>query len=302
MMSIEQKDFVEDCIKRWSGDFDVDERLEKFSEKFDEWILQIPEESREIVKTLIFNMSYYSNETVNKWLEKLHKELLEHKEVTDDNTIYAFIKSKDGLSNSSNDYWTNYKAINRINSNLCVENLNVITEEQWDFIDNIVFIDDFSGSGKSLIDELKKQPTVYSGKCIFFIALNVMQLAINEINSFAKQFGINIIFLVSDIQKKAFDRNMFADNAKAKNLVKNMSSDFGIPKSQIFGFKNSESLIAFYNNTPNNTLGFIRYDTEKYCSIFPRRNDPKPIWQQINRVKNRNIANYNNKIARERND
>lgn len=301
-MSESNFEFINKCVTQWKGEFPVDERLKNFSEKFEEWIMQIPEESREIVKTLIYNMSYYSHETANKWLEKLHNDLLKYDNVSDNNTIYAFIKSKDGLSNSSNDYWTNYKAINRINSNLCVENLNAITEKQWKFIDNIVFIDDFSGSGKSLIDELKKQPTIYSGKRIFFIALNVMQLAINEINFFAQQFDIKIIFLVSDMQNKAFERNMFADNSKAKNLIETMSAGFDIPKGHILGFKNSESLVAFYNNTPNNTLGFIRYDTDKYYSIFPRRNDPKPIWQQFDKTKQNRKVNYNNKLTRTKND
>ena len=151
-------EFIEKCVIQWKGEFPVDERLKEFSEKFDKWIMQIPKDKRDIVKTLILNMSYYSNETANKWLKNLHNDLLMCDNVTDDNTIYAFIKSNDGLSNSSNDYWTNYKAINRINKNLCVENMNAITEYQWGFIDNIVFIDDFSGTGKAFIKELKRNP------------------------------------------------------------------------------------------------------------------------------------------------
>lgn len=296
IMSESSNNFINKCVAQWKGDFSIDERLENFSEKFEDWIMQIPEESREIVKTLILNMDYYSRESANKWLEQLHKNLLEYDEITDDNTIYAFIKSKDGLSNSSNDYWTNYKAINRINSNLCVENLEAITEEQWGFINNIVFVDDFSGSGKSLVDELKKRPTTYSGKRVFFVALNIMQLAKDEISVFAKKYNINVIFIVSVIQKKAFERNLFSDDTVAKKAIETISSSFNIPSSHVLGFKNSESLVAFYNNTPNNTLGFIRYDTDNYYSIFPRRNEPKPIWQQFKKTKNRKIANYNNKV------
>lgn len=195
-------EFIEKCVIQWKGEFPVDERLKEFSEKFDKWIMQIPKDRRDIVKTLILNMSYYSNETANKWLKNLHNDLLMCDNVTDDNTIYAFIKSNDGLSNSSNDYWTNYKAINRINKNLCVENMNAITEYQWGFIDNIVFIDDFSGTGKSFIKELKRNPKRYSGKRVFFIALNIMQFAIDNINDFASKHKIEIVFLISDIQKK----------------------------------------------------------------------------------------------------
>ena len=41
----------------------------------------------------------------------------------------------------------------------------------------------FSGTGNTFIKELEKRPTTYSGKRIFFIALNVMQLAIDKIKS-----------------------------------------------------------------------------------------------------------------------
>lgn len=295
-MSESNLEFVNKCLAQWQGEFSLDERLKSFSNRFDEWLEQISEESRDIVKILIYNMSYYSNQSTNKWLEKLHKDLLAFQDVTDENTIYAFIKSKDGKSNSSNDYWTNYKAINRINSNLCFENLDAIRPEQWDCIRNIVFIDDFSGTGKSFIDELKKQPSRYFGKRVFFIVINIMQLAIGEINNFAKEKGLEIVCLAFETQSKAFERNLFADESKAKANIEAMSKDLGIPTHHILGYMGTESLVAFYNNTPNNTLGFIRYDTENYRSIFPRRNDPKPSWQMVNGYKKRKAANYNNKV------
>jgi hypothetical protein len=67
-----------------------------------------------------------------------------------------------------------------------------------------------------------------------------------------------------------------------------------IPEKEIFGFEMSESLMAFYNNTPNNTLGIFRYDTEKYKSIFPRKNDKRPLWQRMKEEKEiRKKQNYN---------
>ena len=55
------------------------------------------------------------------------------------------------------------------------------------------------------------------------------------------------------------------------------------------------ALVAFYNNTPNNTLGIIRYDTKSYTSLFPRKNDHVPHWMQLKKRKQgRTRANYNN--------
>lgn len=87
-------EFIEKCVTQWKGEFSVDDCIKNFSEKFDEWILQIPEDRRDIVKILILNMSYYSSETANKWLKELHTKLLTCDNVTDDNMIEAEVGKK----------------------------------------------------------------------------------------------------------------------------------------------------------------------------------------------------------------
>jgi len=288
----------EDYITKWKGEFNIDEKLQNVSENFEKWFAQIPETYKPIVKTLLENFDYYSRKTTNKWLKKLHTDLISDKNVTDNNTIYAFIKSRDGKSNSSNDYWTEYKTINEVNSEICYENMDEILDEQWGFIDNIVFVDDFSGSGKSFIDELKKYPGRYKNKNIYFIAIDIMFSALEEIKAYGLEAQINIVLLVAIKQMKAFERHLFDDEEAAKLQVVRMSKDFLIPKKEHLGFCETQALVGFYNNTPNNTLGFIRYDTvDGYKSLFPRKNDKKPSWQTMNgKSKNRKIANYNNSI------
>ena len=149
------ENIVEECLEKWNKDVTRDERLSYFYDNFETWISQIPSKYHSVVLTLVQNLEYYSHKTTNQWLKELHRQLIERSNVTEDNTIYAFIKSKHGKTNSSNDYWTNYIAINRINSTLCVENLDAIYPEQWELIDNIVFIDDFSGTGNTFIKELE---------------------------------------------------------------------------------------------------------------------------------------------------
>lgn len=285
----------QNCLKKWQGEFAADKRLEYFCESFDNWLQKLPALVKPVAITLIQNLEYYSHPITNKELEHLHKQLIKSSDVTDNNTIYAFIKSKDGKSNSSNDYWTEYKAINDVNSELCYENIDVIKMEQWNFIENIVFIDDFSGSGKSFIDELKKNPLRYCGKNVYFITIAIMRIADHKIKEFGKQNNINIVILSVCCHEKAFERDLFANPEDAKSKICKMSNDFKIPSKEHLGFQDCQSLVAFYNNTPNNTLGFIRYDTEDYKSLFPRRNDKKPSWQTMKKqASNRKKTNYNN--------
>lgn len=289
------------CFEKWKGDFEPDKKLCEVQARFDDWFVQIPEQYSEIVKTLLVNLEYYSRKCTNKWMHKLHNTMISDHEITDENTIYAFIKSYDGKSNSSNDYWTEYKGINRINAEICYENMDAIDEEQWKYIRNIVFIDDFSGSGDSFITELRKHPTRYSDKNVYFVAINIMKLALGKICQFAQENKINFLPIIASSQNKAFEQNLFADDKIAKKSIVEMSSDFNIPSSEHLGYRKSQALIAFHNNTPNNTLGFIRYDSDEYKALFPRRNDKKPCWQTMKAEKKRRAkANYNNVVRSER--
>ena len=291
------------CIDNWSKGVELDDRLTAAQEGFDQWWEQIPEDNRPTVLTLIRNLEYYSHRTVNAWLKKLHTELLDHAAISDENTIYVFIKSKYGKSNSSNDYWTEYKAINRLNTNTCIENMDILDEEDWQYIQNIVFIDDFSGSGKSFIDELKRRPDRYKQKNVYFVAINIMISAVDKINEYCTENDINIVLLSAFNQEKAFERGLFANDEEAKAEIRAMSSGFQIPKDEALGYHKGQALVAFYNNTPNNTLGFIRYDTEQYKSLFPRKNESVPTWMKMKRERlTRSKTNYANKLVGVKNE
>lgn len=292
------------CIDKWSNNgSESDDRLTAAKDGFDQWLEQIPENNRPTVLTLIRNVEYYSHRTVNAWLKKLHVDLLSQATISDENTIYVFIKSKYGKSNSSNDYWTEYKAINRLNTNTCIENMDILDEEDWQFIQNIVFIDDFSGSGKSFIDELKRCPDRYRHKNVFFIAINIMISAVDKISAYCKENEINIVLLSAFNQEKAFKGSLFSNNAEAKAEICVMSKGFNIPKEEAFGYQKGQALVAFYNNTPNNTLGFIRYDTEQYRSLFPRKNECVPTWMKLKKDRlSRSKTNYINRLVGAKNE
>lgn len=156
------------CLEKWrNGEAELDERLEAFEKDFETWYQQIPENYQSTVITLIKHLEYYPHRTTNSWLKILHNRLLENSDITSEDTIYAFLKSKDGKTNSSNDYWTEYKAMNSLNKNACIENMDILDPEDWEYIKNIVFIDDFSGTGDTFINELEKIQSVIRERIYF---------------------------------------------------------------------------------------------------------------------------------------
>lgn len=298
--------FKNKCIQSWSHEFGCDEIIESFDAKFSNWVSQIPNESLEIVQILLENMLYFSRQSTNKWFVKLHNDLVSREGVTEENTVFTFIKSSDGISNSSNDYWTEYKSINRVNKNICYINIGDITNQQWDFIDNVILIDDFSGTGKSIKTEIEKYKEQLQGKNVFCITVCMMEKAIENLTSFGKVNGIKIWVLTGVTQKKAFEQALFPDNLKAKEDLSLLSEQLGIPTKYHFGYidpdtkDESQSLLAFYSGTPNNTLGFIWCDAKGgYYSIFPRFRYKRPSWQTMNNGKqSRSETNYHNASKR----
>lgn len=306
---MELKELMNHCINKWNGGVESDKRIKEVEEYFKDWFSNIPEEYKSMVEVLIKNLEYYPRKAVNNYLVELHKELLKKGDINDDNTIYVFIKSKSGKGNSSNDYWTEYKNINDLNREICYENMYLITNEQWKYIKNIVFIDDFCGTGNTFINEIKnirkikkieKFNKTYLGKRIFYIIIVTTEIGLKEIKNYAESKKILITLVYKFIQKKAFEQNLFIiDDESAKKLLINLSNEYKIPKIQQLGFKESQSLVAFYNNTPNNTIGLMRYDTKVYKPLFPRRNDKKPSWKTMKKdEKGRKIANYNNEVEK----
>ena len=287
------------CLLAWENeDHSKDDRLEYFDQHFESWIKQFPEQYIAILLTLVTNMEYCTHIKVNHFLRSLHQDLLKKSCVTDDDTIYTFIRSKDGHSNSSNDYWTEYRLINSINSNICMVDLSKLLPQAIACIKNIIVIDDFSGTGKSLITEMKNNPQVYKGKDIFFITIGIMEKAIEKIQRYCDSIGARITFICAFVQKKAFLRNLFEDDSDAKKAIEDVSRKLKIPECWIMGFDKSQALVAFYNNTPNNTLGIFHYDTEEYKSIFPRKREHIPSWRTMQQDKEkRENANYYNMIT-----
>ncbi len=280
-------------LLQWANGGDFDSRLNDYNNIFESWINQIPEEFRGVILQLLKEVHYFTRREANRILKELHSKLIKTYKITDDNTIYTFIKSSDGKTNSSNDYWTEYKNINNINPNVCYENISAIEEENWKYIENIVYIDDFSGTGKSIKYELKKHLGKLYGKTVYIIVVSLMINSKNRLEQFGNVEGFNVIWLYGECRRKAFMQNIFENDQKALTNYQILANQIGIP--EYLGRDKTQALVAFYNNTPNNTLGFVHGKSESYFPIFPRRFYKTPSWQSISKdSEKRKKANYNN--------
>ena len=115
----------------------------------------------------------------------------------------------------------------------------------------------------------------------------------------AAEHLLQVQILYCNQSDKAFDRHLFSEEVElARKKFYKASLESGVKEDLIWGYSGSESLVSFFNDTPNNTLGLFWHDSPNYFSIFPRENvrgeknkRPTPRSMKIQKTE-RNNQNY----------
>lgn len=276
------------CLQKWNSE---DDRIQYFKDHFDEFNNSLTEELGDCMDLLMKKLDYYSHKSINQEYKRLHTRLLEEYDLNLDDTIFTVLKSQRNTFNSSYEYMIEYKLINNINKHCIIPELSDwYDKENWNNINNIVFIDDFCGSGKTFCDYIETIKDKLLCKILFYVVVHIMEDGLDEINKYAKQNKINIIIVCNNIKRAAFssDKNL----EEKKDVFEKECRKKYISKKDIFGYEQTEALVAFFENTPNNTIGILRKDTGKNRALFPRKIEKKPLWQMKEKRKQKAKNNY----------
>ena len=290
----EEEKILSLCITRWN---DSDEKIEAFKKKLPQYLEQLSPQMREILLKLLEYFDYYSHQIVNGYLKQLHTEVMSYENVELGNSVFCVLKSQRGTINSSYEYLIEYRHLNGISKYSIVPDLHDLTSEYLDNIENMILIDDFCGSGKTFIDYLETNKKIFSGKHVIYIVIHMMKEALERIQEYAIENQMNIDVISSKSSEKAF--SITDDLGEKRECFKVEAQKLGLRKdTDIYGYSCTESLVAFFNDTPNNTLGIFWKNTDKNDALFPRNQEEKPAWMKLkeNR-KHRMESNYVRKKA-----
>ena len=257
---------------------ELDDRLTSFSDNYETWIASLPDDVIPLVLLMLDHFDYYSHSDANTMLQQLHQKLLSQ-ECEEDNALYTYIKKKKGIISSSVDYWGEYRIQNRINKNFCTDDIDALPQQDWELIENIVIIDDCCGTGGSLDKFIYNSKKDFAGKTIYYLVLHALEDAQNTFTQIESKYTVNVKLIAINIRKKASTTICETTPEEVQQKILQASADLQIPEPYCLGKDNSEGLMAFYNNTPNNTIGLFWLDTENYSSIFPRDFGAKPKWR-----------------------
>lgn len=147
---------------------------------------------------------------------------------------------------------------------------------------HIIFLDDFIGSGKTFYkvfrktDSVQKWITDNNIENIYILSTIIMTEGRDFIRD---KFPTHNIQIFAEERNKIFDKklsplSLISDSSKVKILAKKHGDNipvFGFPPFVApFGFDKSESLVAYFHCTPNNTLPIIWAKTKDWEPLFPR--------------------------------
>jgi hypothetical protein len=250
-----------------------------------------------VIIVLLNNFQYYSKSSVNTYLTQLYKKLLDAKVRPYEDIMHTFIQSNGEKINSSIEYFIEYKKLNNIDKLECSNDLKLIRKETWPKITQIAIVDDCCGSGKSLEKFIKGTGLKFDNKILYYIVIHMMSDAkqkLKDIEKDSKNFQIIPISIMES--EKVFNKKYLY---KLKSEFIDFSKEQKITDDFILGFEKTEALFAFYNNTPNNTLGLFWKNTNENNAIFPREFGKTPSWslKKIKEEKSRRSAQlYNRKL------
>lgn len=268
------------CAYKWAKD-EWDDRINFALDNFDIWTSNYDKEEKELLVKLLHNFDYYSHSSIIEIMKKLNLKIMEEYRVSSADSVISVVRKADGKLNSSYEYWLLHNEISDFGKGMYCDSIDEIAENYWVNIHKVVYVDDCCGTGEQFVEFIKRQKKSFKNKQIILVVIEAVEDAKLYIKSELEKQGLNVEIVVYNKKEKAL-KNMKEQEVM---LFNKMSQKQEISKNYVLGYKNAEALMAFYNNTPNDTLGLFWFMSKKNKPIFPRELEERPGWKVINAEK-----------------
>lgn len=142
------------------------------------------------------------------------------------------------------------------------------------YIKTVILIDDFSGSGDTIKNFLKNMAEVINNKKVIIFIVDITEEAKEVILTSFKEYGyLDTAVHHSNIRKKCFDEDYLDDKYNYKEMLKKFEETV-LFSNHPLGYKDSQALVTFYRNTPNNTLSsYWLNEQNSWKPLFKRENN-----------------------------
>lgn len=265
------------------------------TEKVRQWLDQFNGiESQRLIFNLLENIKFYTNIEIREHLEGLFVEV--RKEIRKANQNYVSKKASERKTSgiivsyldpnpakSGSEYAKIFVEVNNIYKDNSTEPEKIgIKLSELNDINALVFVDDFLGTGQSVIENLDPILEKYDELLVekeIIVVIGVItgyQEAKHRVEEFAQKYGVKMFLKVMvplDNKDKCFDDNsQIYQKSIQRNQAMNICRTVGLQleNKNPLGFGNCQATIVFPNTCPNNTLPILWKETKDWNPLFKR--------------------------------
>lgn len=237
---------------------------------FEHWLHQFDEQDYEDIQKILVHFEYYSSERVFKLLNSLYNKLKDEFKIEEATTLFVPVGyiAKSGAAIT---YF--FRRENQLDEN-CFIAFNDLHMNDFHRVKNIVFLDDFIGTGEylnSIKDQIKSKisENILNRINIIFACVVGYEQGIESVKD--ENFKVCVADLIS------FDRQPL--NEKSKLLFKNdrkrikkllLRYNEPLKPKTPLGYGEICGLVSFFFATPNNTLPMFWSTKNDWYPLFPR--------------------------------
>jgi hypothetical protein len=270
----------EKITRKWGGKT----TQEEFETRISKWIEQFEENEKEFVCYFLHHFKYFTLRAIKDRAVDLFKLFEEKSMLNLDEVIFipAYKELGVGFSDTFfNDFWY----VNNL-YDYAEKNIYDILSENIVF-EKVVVVDDYSGSGKTIERTIRRcieKNSKMKDSNFYILTLQTSNLARENLEKFSNDEGLDINIITLKSEKKAFENGEIFSNEKLKeikNRYLNICDCKKINKDYKLGFSETEALLSFEYNTPNNTLGLFWSSSKDYEALFKRYKKKKTSLNQI---------------------
>lgn len=283
-------------IKKWYDDRDG----MVFEHQIDQWLLQFEKDEQEFLLECLKRYSFFRASEYKYGQKFLYSKLVSLlPNWKDKSFIFKIYKNEASYSdNFFNDFWLT----NNI-KNECKQNIEDY-EEYYDQLDNLIFIDDFMGSGNTIIKYLScifEKYNILKKKKIVLLAMYLTNSAELALKNFAMDRSVDLTILYYKKGDKFFKEGRYYSGQQLKDKIaiyEKICNSASISEKFRYGYENSQSLFTICDNTPNNTLAIFWESNKNYDSLMKRYNEGKSPLQKMIDEKKKNKESRKKQIWR----
>ena len=250
-------------VKRWKG--------VKTQEEIESWLLMFDDHERDVALKLLGNTKYYGQRQIDKRLKVLHGKFLRtiaHRP----RDVWFF--GVGGPSKSGQMLLYRYRAVNGLSEDY-FKPLSMLPAFAAKGIRALAFVDDFMGTGNQLIEfwheELSNRHGIERAE-LYCLVLFAFESAVESVRA-QSPFDVVCVELL-DERDRVFSRECTIFSTEEERIraeeICRQHGEVLWPECPL-GYDDSQALIAFDYQTPNNSLPILWSNAKNWIPIFERK-------------------------------